>query len=123
MTYIELNMFRAGVVGHPAQWPWCSYPEWLEARKRYRLINVEQCLDYFGGIGWASFQANYQHMINQAIAENRLARQAHWTESIAVGSAAFVREIEREMHNRRRLETLEVCSERWLLREADEASA
>ena len=23
MVYIDLNMVRAGVVAHPAQWPWC----------------------------------------------------------------------------------------------------
>jgi hypothetical protein len=26
-VYIELNMVRAGVVPHPAEWPWCSYTE------------------------------------------------------------------------------------------------
>jgi putative transposase len=27
LRYIDLNMVRAGVVGHPSEWPWCSYPE------------------------------------------------------------------------------------------------
>ncbi len=27
MTYIDLNMVRAGVVAHPDQWRWCGYCE------------------------------------------------------------------------------------------------
>jgi putative transposase len=44
MVYIELNMVRAGVVSHPAQWPWCSYSEWMGQRRRYGVIDTHECL-------------------------------------------------------------------------------
>ncbi len=39
LVYIDLNMVRAGVVVHPAQWPAGGYHEIQAARQRYRLID------------------------------------------------------------------------------------
>ena len=44
MVYIDLNMARAGVVAHPAQWPWCSYSEWMGQRRRYGVIDTKESL-------------------------------------------------------------------------------
>jgi REP element-mobilizing transposase RayT len=38
MVYIDLNMMRAGVVSHPAQWPWCSYSEWAGLRRQLGFL-------------------------------------------------------------------------------------
>jgi REP-associated tyrosine transposase len=55
MVYIELNMVRAGVVGHPEQWPWCSYQEWMGQRRRYVLTDQPACLGILGDPDLKSF--------------------------------------------------------------------
>ena len=42
LTYIDLNMVRAGVVSHPAKWPFAGYNEIQEPPERYRLIDRDK---------------------------------------------------------------------------------
>ena len=35
LNYIGLNMVRAGVVRHPAEWAWCGYHELVGKRRRF----------------------------------------------------------------------------------------
>jgi putative transposase len=39
MVYIDMNMVRAGVVSHPAMWPFCGYNEIQEPRRKNVLIS------------------------------------------------------------------------------------
>ena len=38
LTYIDLNMVRAGAVAHPSQWESCGYQEIQKPRERYSII-------------------------------------------------------------------------------------
>lgn len=42
MAYIDLNMVRAGVVGHPSSWPFCGYNEIQKPRKKNVIIDYER---------------------------------------------------------------------------------
>jgi putative transposase len=42
MVYIETNMVRAAVVGHPAHWPFCSYNQIQNPRKKNVLIDYDR---------------------------------------------------------------------------------
>ena len=86
MAYIELNMVRAGVVRHPAEWPWCSYVEWMGQRQRYGLVNKKSALELLGQAQLRTFQQNYRSLIEEVMAQDRCRREPHWTESVAVGS-------------------------------------
>ena len=119
MTYIELNMVRAGVVAHPKEWRWCSYQEWTGQRSRYRLVDLDQSLEFLGGHTLPNFQKHLESRINQAIAVKDLMREAKWTEGIAVGSAAFVEQVAGMTQWRRRLEKEETSPGSWVLREND----
>lgn len=118
MVYVELNMVRAGVVRYPAEWPWCSYQEWMGLRRRYRAIIPEDCLGLFGDCALTEFQANYQALISEAIAKGRVKREPQWTESIAVGSEKFVQEIGKTIDHRQHLELRVLADDTWALREA-----
>ena len=48
LSYIDLNMVRAGVVSHPEQWRWCGYDELSGVRKRYRILNIDRLLKSLG---------------------------------------------------------------------------
>src|SRR5690606_31165774 len=41
LTYVDLNMVRAGVVSHPRDWPHSGFHEILRPRQRYRIIDRE----------------------------------------------------------------------------------
>ena len=63
------------------------------------------------------FRANYEHLIITAIAEDAMARQPQWTESIAVGSRPFVEAIAQTVSHRQHLECLPAGQTAWLLRD------
>ena len=44
LFYIGLNMVRAGVVAHPADWGECGVHELLGNRRRYRVLSIERLL-------------------------------------------------------------------------------
>jgi putative transposase len=117
MVYIELNMVRAGAAPHPAQWPWCSYIEWMGQRRRYGVIDIQECLRILGGATLEEFRANYQAMINGRLARDAMAREPQWTESIAVGSRAFVEAIAEKTTHRQRLSCSMIGENAWVLRE------
>ena len=93
IEYVDLNMVRAGVVSHPADWPWCGYQELVGQKTRYRLLDLDRLLDLLGKPDLESFAREYRARIQGAIAERRLKRQKCWTESVAVGDQLFVRKI------------------------------
>ena len=117
MVYIDLNMARAGVVTHPAQWPWCSYSEWFGFRRRYEVVDCNESLRVLGGVSLEEFRANYEALIQARLAKDAMAREPHWTESIAVGSRAFVESIAQTVTHRQRLDYSTVGESGWVLRE------
>ena len=118
MRYIDLNMVRAGVVEHPAEWPWCGFPELTGLRRRYRLLDREQVLMLYGGRDPADFASKYGSAIAERLRRGALQRQPMWTESIAVGSESFVRQIEEQTDRRLRMDVDMGCSGAWTLRES-----
>jgi putative transposase len=120
LVYVALNMVRCGVVSHPEQWRWCGYHELMGLRQRYRMLDLERLLSLLGGVDVAQFRSNYAARIEQRIAEGRMCREPRWTESVAVGSEGFVRQIASRIRGRQELEVVEE-GERWLLREPDQA--
>ena len=98
LCYVDLNMVRAGIVKHPRDWRWCGYNELIGKRNRYRIINLDRLLESLDIGGQQEFQANYMDAIEQRIVNNT--REAHWTESLAVGSHDFT-ERSRKLYSRR----------------------
>lgn len=117
MTYIELNMVRAGVVTHPAEWPWCSYQEWVGRRQRYRLVDLEPALAYFGIPPFEDFRLHYRRRIQERLERDAMAREPWWTESVAVGEEAFVRSVEQQVGWRQSYEREDLGAGAWSLRE------
>jgi putative transposase len=121
LLYIDLNMVRAGVVGHPREWEWTAYHELMGTRKRYRLVDTAELLAHLGAGTEESFRENYEACVKEAIARKEFEREGKWTESLAVGSEHFVSEVGRGIRNRMQVETLEDEKDRslWIVRESD----
>ena len=96
LRYVDLNMVRAGQVGHPLEWRWCGYDELIGMRQRYRILDTDALRRSLDGVAPESFREAYASAIDERIMSRTLARQTAWTESLAVGCRPFVERIVRE---------------------------
>lgn len=97
LVYIDLNMVRAGVVSHPAHWPISGYNEIQRPPQRYRIIDFNALCRLTGIPSNASFQAAHRDWVQQTLREGQLQRQSIWSEAVAVGDAAYVDSVRREL--------------------------
>jgi putative transposase len=97
MSYIDLNMVRAGVVNHPREWPFTGYNEILSNRKRYRLINKNRLQELLHVENEIVLKGSYDEQIEISLSKNNLGRESCWTESIAIGSKGFIEKIKNEL--------------------------
>lgn len=87
LVYIDLNMVRAGVVKHPAEWICGGYNEIQNPRDRYSLINQKVLLDLFEENDSEQFRDNHRQCVEESI---NIKREPNWTEAVAVGSNDFI---------------------------------
>ena len=118
LRYIDLNMVRAGVVHHPIDWPWCGYRELVGIRQRFCLLDRDRLVELLGMRDRKSFVETHQQRVLESIKKNHLRREAIWTESIAVGREAFVKEIIAKTKNRKRLYLASDDDGCWYVKEA-----
>ena len=90
LLYIDLNMVRAGVVGHPSEWLFSGYNEIQAHRERYALIDYEGLRTLLNFKEMADLADVYRGWIEEAIAADGQLRDGKWSESIAVGSESFI---------------------------------
>lgn len=117
MIYIDLNMVRAGVVGHPRDWPWCGYQEIMGLRQRYSILDLEEVAQLGGTTNQSRFAEWYDAGLADRIKSGSLKREPVWTESIAVGSKGFVSRVAALAKNRKRLEITQWDETCWAVRE------
>ena len=97
LTYIDLNMVRAGVVAHPSEWAWSGYAEIQEPRERYSIIDHGALMELLGIHAIESMCQSHDAWIERALARDGLARDSRWSESIAVGSQEFIEVVKRKL--------------------------
>lgn len=120
LVYIDLNMVRAGVVRHPMDWPFCGFQEILGKKTRDCLIEKKLLMDLLGITNTAELRVVYQEWITEALESKDQARKPIWTESVAVGRAAFIEKIRSDLglkilHREKLLDTAD--PERYVLKE------
>ncbi|MBN1105699.1 MAG: transposase, partial [Deltaproteobacteria bacterium] len=60
MVYIDTNMVRAGVVGHPAMWPFSGYNEIQEPRRKNILIDYERVQRLLGAGSYEELRRSHK---------------------------------------------------------------
>jgi putative transposase len=103
LRYIDLNMVRTGVVRHPNEWAWCGYHEIVGNRKRFCILDIDRLVDLLGLADRESLAEIHKQRILNSIRDNQLLREEQWTDSIAVGSNTFLKEIALKIKHRKRL--------------------
>ena len=93
MVYIDTNMVRAGVVSHPSMWSFSGYNEIQEPRKKNILIDYERLQGLFRAGTYDQLKSSHREWIEEYLGDGRKGRKGEWTESIAVGSKAFIEKV------------------------------
>jgi putative transposase len=97
LVYIDLNMVRAGVVKYPAKWKESGFSEIQKPPKRYGIIDLRSLSDLTEFAELKDFQTAHREWVERALESGLAIRDDHWTESIAVGSLAFVDKVKSEL--------------------------
>ncbi len=118
LCYIELNMARCGVVGHPREWGWLGYQEIMGTRQRYRVLDLERLCWRLRARGVEEVQRNLDQSLREQLAREAFKRESCWTESLAVGSRVFLEELQPRVKSRLETEIVEVTDQTWALKEA-----
>ncbi len=118
LTYIDLNMVRTGVVKHPSDWEFSGYNEIQNPRQRYRIIDYEALIKLFHFSDSNHMKRSHQKWVIEALENDQLKRQSHWTQSVAVGDKAFLKSVKEELkHKVRGREIVESETDACQLRE------
>jgi putative transposase len=97
LVYIDLNMVRAGVVSHPAEWEFGGYNEIQYPRRKSILINYDKLAFLSGCDSYASFQHLHRNLINTVLETDKIRKEVFWSQSIAVGKEQFVNLIKKKL--------------------------
>lgn len=92
MTYVDMNMVRAGVVAHPAQWPSAGFHEIQKPPARYRLLDLEMCMKVLRISTQEQLALWQQEQIHESLKKPQ-SREDCWTSAIAVGDQPFLTEV------------------------------
>ena len=109
LVYIDLNMVRAGVVKHPAEWPYSGYNEIQEPKRKNVLIDYERLRAFLGFDAYDKVKTAHRKWVESCLKNGDRFREDKWTDSIAVGSEHFTGNIKALMGGmalgRRRIES------------------
>ncbi|MFW8602566.1 transposase, partial [Desulfobacterota bacterium M19] len=92
-----MNMVRAGVVKHPSEYSLSGFNEIQRPPKRYTVIDRSVLLDFFCIGDEEHFRKEHYCWVEEELHTDAMKRKEWWSESIAVGSKAFVKKIQGEL--------------------------
>ena len=102
IAYIDRNMVRAGVVDHPEKWQWCGYNEIQNPRKRKGIIDFDRLTELLGFDTYEQLKNAHRKWIDSSIQDENNGREVKWSQSIAVGSEAYIKKIKEALGFRAR---------------------
>jgi len=93
LVYIDLNMLRAGVVDHPAKWQVSGYREIQSPPQRYQIIDRHTLRSLTNISSEQTLRFAHKSWVDSRMHERRSEREGGWTESVAIGSEAYVERV------------------------------
>lgn len=93
LVYIDLNMVRAGVVKHPADWPDCGYNEIQSPKRKNVLFHYERLRGLLGFDDYENLKGAHEKWVTSGLENGANVRDDKWSASLAVGSETFVKKV------------------------------
>ena len=105
ITYIDLNMVRAGVVRHPKHWTHGGYREIQSPPLRYRIIDLPTLMALCNVSSLSALQQTLRERVAQGLQGKPTKKEEKWSTSIAIGSDRFIEGVKsslavKTLHNR-----------------------
>ena len=120
LVYIDMNMVRAGVVNHPAEWAFGGYHEIQGNRRRNRLLALNTLIEATETDSHEALARGHREWIEEALLANGRQKDETWTRSLAVGSEQFVRKIQHTLGVRGMGRAVITAGDTYVLREEPE---
>ncbi len=119
MTYIDLNMVRAGSVATPDEWDVSGYSEIQSPWKRKGVIDLPALCRLFGAPSVESLATSRSESVYRALPDSK--RQPVWTDAVGVGDQAFLHGLRQALGAKGRHRHTSTRGEFHLLKEAHES--
>jgi len=100
LIYIDLNMVRAGVVKHPAEYGICGYNEIQSPSERYSVLDRKTLRGLFAISDESHFQQTHRQWVEIELKNNISIKNSVWSQAIAVGNEAFTKDIQQKLASR-----------------------
>lgn len=97
ITYIDLNMVRAGVVDHPGAWPESGYYELRQNCQRYVRTDYADLMQLLSCRNKVELKALREAAIGEELSLGGLERDSNWSNSLAIGTEGFVTRIHEQL--------------------------
>jgi len=117
VSYIDMNMERAGVVKHPSEWKFCGYNEIQSPRKRKGIIDFDRLVELLGFGNYADLKGAHSKWVDDTMAVGSSALESRWSQSIAVGSKSFIEKIKKSLGFRAKGRKITGAADNFELRE------
>jgi putative transposase len=95
LSYIDLNMVRAGVVTHPGEWDISGYHEIQNPCQRKGTIDHKMLCKLTGQATIEQLQVTHNHWIENAKRQSK--RDPIWTDNVAVGDEQFLMNLKMQL--------------------------
>jgi len=118
ITYIDLNMVRAGVVEHPEQWEFCGYNEIQNPKKRKGIIDFDRLIGLLGFDNYDDLKNAHYKWVDSAISTGNYGKESKWTQSITVGSKTFIEKMKNALGHKVKGRKIISADDTFELREA-----
>ena len=107
LLYVDFNMVRTGIINHPAKWKVSGFHEIQSPPQRYKIINQQALCDLMKMHSLQALQEAHSNWVTEHLRVQHMKRQSCWTESIDVGSEAFVMQCKAQLGSRALYRTIE----------------
>ena len=97
LTYIDLNMVRAGVVAHPREWEFCGYAEIQAGPPKNSITDYHSLMELLQIDSVNALRESRRQWVDENLAHGEQVRESRWTESVAVGNKGFVETVKSKL--------------------------
>jgi putative transposase len=92
LTYVDLNMVRAGAVRHPDEWSHGGYQEIQGNRRRNTIIDLKALAEVLEIGSLEALRTAHREWVATALNDEAQRRENIWSQALAVGSVEFIRQ-------------------------------
>lgn len=97
LTYMDLNMVRAGVVKHPGEWELGGYAEIQVGSQKDSITDYHALMELLQFDSINAMRESRRQWVEENLASGEQVRESRWTESVAVGNKSFVETVKSKL--------------------------